>query len=253
MDNNIWNYTVKELAEGCAETETEFVCPLCGTAYEKGRIYDMEGTLYDAGGARRRHMRVLHGSTADFLLAQSGSLTGLSQVQTELLLLISAGKTDREISAAMGIAPSTVRNHRFKLREKEKQARLFLALMQSLQEKSRGLIAGSDAGELAEVHAGASMVDERYCITEQEQAKVIKTYMDENGAIRQFPSKEKKKIILMKEVMKNFKRDVKYSEAEVNRILKRIYEEDYPTLRRALIEYGFMDRSDDCSVYRVKM
>lgn len=253
MDRNIWDYTVEELTEGRAETETHFICPLCGAAYEKGRIYDMEGVFYDAGGAQRRHVKKLHGTTADFLLAQSGSLTGLSQVQTELLQLLSGGKSDREISAAMGIAPSTVRNHRFKLREKEKQARLFLALMKSLQEKSRVCIAGSDDGELAEVHAGAAMVDERYCITEQEQAKAIKTYMDENGAIRQFPSKEKKKIILLKEIMKNFRQDVKYSEAEVNRILKRIYEEDYPTLRRALIEYGFMDRSDDCSVYRVKI
>ena len=35
-------------------------------------------------------------------------------------------------------------------------------------------------------------------------------------------------------------------------LLKRIYEEDYPSLRRALIEYGFMERTADGSVYRVR-
>jgi len=35
-------------------------------------------------------------------------------------------------------------------------------------------------------------------------------------------------------------------------ILKRIYEKDYVYLRRALIEYGFMERPADCSVYRVR-
>lgn len=51
--------------------------------------------------------------------------------------------------------------------------------------------------------------------------------------------------------MKNFKVDTEYLEKDVNKVLKRIYE-DYATLRRALIEYGFMERSSDCSIYRVK-
>ena len=76
--------------------------------------------------------------------------------------------------------------------------------------------------------------------------------MDEQGAVRQFPAREKKKIIILREIMKNFKADTEYSEKEVNRILMRIYEEDYPSIRRALIEYGFMERSRDCKVYRVR-
>lgn len=51
--------------------------------------------------------------------------------------------------------------------------------------------------------------------------------------------------------MENFKQGKIYSEKEVNRILKRIYE-DNATLRRALIEYGFMERSNDCKSYWVK-
>ena len=50
---------------------------------------------------------------------------------------------------------------------------------------------------------------------------------------------------------KNFSVGKKYSEKEINRVLKRIYE-DYVTIRRALIQYGFLDRSKDCSEYWVK-
>ena len=129
---------------------------------------------------------------------------------------------------------------------------MFLALMQSLERKTRSSIGSSDAGAIEELHVSATMVDERYNITEQERLKTIQTYMDENGALKQFPAREKKKIIVLREIMKNFKPEAEYSEREVNRILMRIFEEDYPSIRRALIEYGFMDRSRDCTVYRVR-
>ena len=87
--------------------------------------------------------------------------------------------------------------------------------------------------------------------TDKDREKTIKAYIDENGAIKQFPSKEKKKIIILGEIMKSFDKNYEYSEKEVNRILQRMYD-DYVTLRRALVEYGFLDRADDCSVYRVK-
>lgn len=52
-------------------------------------------------------------------------LLGLSEVQLELLRMLAEGCTDKEIAAQKRVSPSTVRNHRFKLREKERQARLF--------------------------------------------------------------------------------------------------------------------------------
>ena len=75
--------------------------------------------------------------------------------------------------------------------------------------------------------------------------------MDETGGIKTYPSKEKKKIIILGEVTKNFVKGRKYTEKDINKVLKRVYE-DYVTIRRALIEYGFIERSNDCSVYWVK-
>ena len=93
------------------------------------------------------------------------------------------------------------------------------------------------------------MVDDRYGITAAEREKTVKTYFDETGALRQIPVKEKKKIIVLREIMKNFRAEKAYSEKEINRVLGRIHA-DYATLRRALVEYGFMDRTPDGSIYR---
>lgn len=252
VNKEIWNYPPDVRKKGYREEEEGYFCIICGAYFEKGRIYSLESGMYDAYGAVRRHAAAIHGNMADYILEQETGLTGISEIQRQILKMMSQGKSDKEIGEAAGIAASTVRNHRFKLREREKQAKMFLTLMECLEEKISAGIGDSDAGALMEVHSSATMIDDRYGITEQEREKTIKTYMDEYGAIRQFPAREKKKIILLREIVKNFKKNAEYSETEVNRILERIYQEDYPSLRRALIEYGFMDRSRDCKVYRVK-
>ncbi|MDO5292293.1 MAG: DUF2087 domain-containing protein [bacterium] len=248
----IWNYELDEITKGFHEEKDAYRCVICQKTFEKGRIYKHDEVLYDAVGAVKQHGKSVHGTIASYLLSQELSVTGLTEIQRRLLELLLEGKSDKEVGKELGIAQSTVRNHRFKLREKEKQAKLFLALMASLEEETKKSIVKSDTGTLEEVHNFATMVDDRYTITDQERAKTIATYMNENGALKQFPAKEKKKIILLGEIVKNFKPNTKYSEAEVDKVLKRIFEEDYPTIRRALIEYGFMDRSVDCMVYQVK-
>lgn len=248
----LWNYSQEEIQQGYAEDRQAYHCILCGETYEKGHIYKEKEDLYDAYGAVKHHIQKKHGCVAEFLLHQELSLTGLTEIQRKLLLLILAGKSDQWIGQELGIAQSTVRNHRFKIREKEKQAKLFLALMASLEEETKKPIQHSDTGTIEEIHKSAKMVDDRFNITDKEREKTIATYMTGEGALKQFPAKEKKKIIILSEIIKNFKHNTEYTEQEVNQVLKRIYEEDYPTIRRALIEYGYMERSDDCSVYRVK-
>ena len=66
-----------------------------------------------------------------------------------------------------------------------------------------------------------------------------------------FPSKEKRKIIVLQHILTRFDRNKKYSEKEINEVLKSIYQ-DFATIRRYLIEYGFMERSKDCMEYWVK-
>jgi hypothetical protein len=55
----------------------------------------------------------------------------------------------------------------------------------------------------------------------------------------------------LEEISKNFSKGKTYSEKEVNRILQRVYE-DYVSLRRALVEYGFIERTNDGRKYWLK-
>lgn len=84
-----------------------------------------------------------------------------------------------------------------------------------------------------------------------EEDKIVKNCFDKTGHLKEFPTKEKKKIAVLRHISLNFKSGEKYNEKQVNLVLKRIYD-DYVSIRRALIVYGFMDRKNDCSEYWVK-
>ncbi|BCZ48145.1 transcriptional regulator [Clostridium gelidum] len=246
-----WDATIEEVKKGYVELEESYKCIICDDEFTKGRIYEIDSMLYDSRKATEFHISEKHGSTLEYLLGINPAFIGVSQVQRELLVLIASGLTDKEIAINLGVAQSTIRNHRYKLREKEKQARLFLAMMELISSSTKKKVNILDKDNLCDAHKTATTLDDRYNITEKERESTIKNYMDENGAIKTFPAKEKKKIIVLSEIVKQFYKGKKYSEKEVNRILERIYE-DYATIRRALIEYGFIERSNDCSSYWVK-
>jgi hypothetical protein len=101
--------------------------------------------------------------------------------------------------------------------------------------------------KLVEIHRRATMVDERYSVTEQEKENIIKNYI-KNDEIINIPRAEKKKIIILQYLLQKFQRNRRYTEKEVNEIISSMHE-DFATLRRYLIEYGFMDREDNGSTY----
>lgn len=103
------------------------------------------------------------------------------------------------------------------------------------------------------IHGGATMVDERYITTEAEAEKIISNFFTsrEPLVLKSFSSKEKKKVVILQTIARQFEPGRKYTEKEVNETLKSIYF-DYATVRRYLIEYGFMDRTQDCKEYWLK-
>ncbi|MEG0772019.1 DUF2087 domain-containing protein [Clostridium sp.] len=246
-----WDASVEEVAKGFVESAIEYRCIVCEEAFEKGRIYEIGSKLYDAKKAVEFHIEEAHESMLKYLLEMNSAFTGVTEVQGELMGLISQGLSDKEIATTLGVAPSTIRNHKYKLREKEKQAKLFLAMMNLLSECTNKKINTLDKETICDPHKTAAAVDDRYNITDKEKKETIKAYMDESGALKNFPARAKKKIIVLEEITKNFSKGKAYSEKEINRVLKRIYE-DYASLRRALIEYGFVERKNDGSSYWVK-
>ena len=89
-------------------------------------------------------------------------------------------------------------------------------------------------------------------VSEKDIEEVVQNYVTsmEPFKLKVFPSKEKKKYILLRFMIKLFKEDIKYSEVEVNRILKPVYK-DYVMIRRYLIDYGYLKRLDDGRAYWV--
>lgn len=246
-----WSATIDEVKNGFAEKDKEYRCIICEEAFEKGRIYEINSRLYDAKKATEIHIEERHGSMLEYLLGMNSAFTGVSGVQREMMALIAEGLSDKEVAAKLGVAQSTIRNHRYKLREKEKQAKLFLVMMDLLTNSTKNKINKLEKEVICDPHKTATNLDDRYNITDKEKEDTIKTHMDDTGALKIYPSKEKKKIIVLQEIVKNFSKGKTYSEKEINRVLKRIYE-DYVTIRRALIEYGFIERTNDCNSYWVK-
>jgi hypothetical protein len=103
------------------------------------------------------------------------------------------------------------------------------------------------------INNGGYPMSELYTLTEEEKNTVLKNYFKGNDKklLTTFPKQAKKKFIILQYIITFFEADREYTEKEVNEILRNIYE-DYATLRRALADYGFLDRHRDCSSYWVK-
>lgn len=249
MNEDIFsNASLEELKKGYKEDTDAFVCLLCGEVIEKGIIYPYQEVLYEAERYMKLHMERNHQSVFDYLIGLDKKITGLTEHQSNLLGLFYQGKSDVEVQKELEIgSASTIRHHRFVLKEKERQAKTFLALMELLKEKD------NHAPSFIPVHKTAKMVDDRYNITEEEQEKTVRKYFEDQpeARLKKFPLKEKQRLIILREIIKHIDNDKTYSEKALNDILKPIYE-DYVLIRRLMIEYGFIDRKDDGSEYWVK-
>ncbi len=78
-----------------------------------------------------------------------------------------------------------------------------------------------------------------------ERSKVLASFF-RGGVLQGWPTGDQRKLIILREIAARFAAGRTYSEREVNEILKPIYA-DYTTLRRALVDYQFMNR--DRGVY----
>lgn len=245
---NFWNASLEELKQGYIQESDLYICLLCGEKIEKGIIYPHEGIYYEAERYMRAHIESVHQSVFDYLIGLDKKLTGLTDHQNHLLRLFYQGKNDKEVQSEMGIgSTSTIRHHRFALKEKERQAKTFLAIMELLKEKDQY------APAFVPPHKTATMVDDRYVVTEEEQQEIIQKFLPEgiHGRLKNFPPKEKQRLIVLREMTKCFASNTTYTEKEINQILKGIYD-DYVLIRRYLISYGFLERKADGSQYWLK-
>ncbi|NEU32056.1 DUF2087 domain-containing protein [bacterium LRH843] len=243
-----WNASLVELKRGYIQEDHSYVCLLCSKQIEKGIIYPYEDMLYEAERYMRIHIESTHQSVFEYLIGMDKKLTGLTDHQNQLLRLFYQGKSDKDVQREMGIGSiSTIRHHRFSLKEKERQAKTFLAMMELLKEKDQ------HAPAFIPPHKTARMVDDRYDITQEEREEIIQKFFPEglNGRLEKFPPKEKQRLIILREIAKTLESECIYREKELNQMLENMYD-DYVMIRRYLIEYGLVDRKADGSEYWLK-
>jgi len=238
MKNKIENATITELKNGYIITERAidkakiYTCLFCHAQYEADDIYVWKKLLVNAEKAMRLHIHENHGEVFDNLLASSG----LTDTQNDFLKNYYSGMSDKEIAEKMNITASTVRYQRYSFREKAKQAKMILALSELLEEQEEKL--NSWKKPLKPTTENEKMLETLF---ESVSPLVLRTFDFKN-------KKDEKRMFILKTIVEQFENDKKYNELEVNAILKPIYE-DHATIRRSLIDYGFMGRTSDCREY----
>jgi hypothetical protein len=76
--------------------------------------------------------------------------------------------------------------------------------------------------------------------------KTLRAYIGRDGMLKSIPSQQKKLVVILKYLAKNFEPGVQYPESQVNQILRR-YHDDHAALRRYMVDNGFLQR--DKGVY----
>lgn len=249
--------SIRQIKQGFRYDQSDglYQCLYCLARFEEGLVYAQEGQFMTAARAMASHVSSAHGSPFEQILTLEKRFIGLTDHQKYLIRLMREGKTYQEIASITGTAASTIRAQRFLFKEKGRQAKLLLALLELLDENSGRASSQleEDPDAMTPIHATAAQIDERFAITASEKDKVIKTYVESADplVIKSFPVKEKRKLILLDLIARRFAPDRVYTEKEVNEIIRPIFH-DFATIRRYLIEYGYLDRTSNGSSYWVK-
>lgn len=70
---------------------------------------------------------------------------------------------------------------------------------------------------------------------------VLRTFVGPDGRITMLPRRLAKRLVVLDHAAAGFEVGVDYTEAQVNDILRRLYD-DHVTLRRYLVDEGFLSR-----------
>ena len=162
-------------------------------------------------------------------------------------LLSQRAYTVEQLSALLGLGESTVSHHLSRLAEAELvSARadghysVYSLQLDALSGMARRLLRTERLPELAEgIDLGSF------------DKKVLASFTGPDGRFTAFPTQEKKYLVLLRHVLREFQPGVRYSEKKVNQILLR-YSDDTARLRRSLVEYGLMDREGGGRDYWMK-
>jgi DNA-binding HxlR family transcriptional regulator len=142
-----------------------------------------------------------------------------------------------ELAALLNLKASTVSHHLSKLAKvglvsakADSYYNVYQLDEKALELKSRSLF--------SQENLAASVVD---VDADAYDNKVVKDYLRKDGGLKTIPAQRKKLDAVLRHVVKAFKPGKRYSEKQVNEILKN-YHADTASLRRELVGSGIMKR-----------
>ena len=92
-----------------------------------------------------------------------------------------------------------------------------------------------------------SVLNQQAAPESEEENAVLRAFFD-GPRLRQIPASRKKRVVVLRRLLERFGPGRDYTEAEVNEMLREAHD-DVATLRRELVDYGFMAR--DRGIYRL--
>jgi predicted transcriptional regulator len=155
-------------------------------------------------------------------------------------LLATQSATVEQLAAALNLGASTVSHHLSRLSETrlvsaraEGYYSVYSLHTEVLEEMSRRLLKRENIVRLAE-DADIDAFDR----------KVLREFLTPEGRIKAFPAQEKKLLVLLRLAIQAFEMDRRYTEKEINEIIKQRFNEDSASIRRHFIEYKLMQREN---------
>ncbi|NWF70926.1 MAG: metalloregulator ArsR/SmtB family transcription factor [Chloroflexi bacterium] len=188
---------------------------------------------------------MLHYGQRQFLLTLLKALAD-EQRLTMVNLLSTRAYTVTELAGVLGLTEPTISHHVSKLhsagllRLRMAGNQRFYQINEARLAQFKALIADIEKLPTAPETESADYSWMETLKLSADDKKVLREYTHA-GKLTQLPTKEKKWLVVLRWLATLFEPGVYYSEKQVNAMLTAIHE-DYATLRRSLVEYGFMRR-----------
>ena len=148
-----------------------------------------------------------------------------------------------ELAAILDLRPSTVSHHLSKLTEVglvSARADSYYNVYRLEEEKLQHTRLLFSQEDLAAVVEDVDL--------DAYDRQVIENYSHADGRLKTIPSQRKKLEVVLRYVVRAFELESRYTEKQVNAILARFHD-DTASLRRELVSYGLMERTDNGTEY----
>ena len=152
-------------------------------------------------------------------------------------LLAERAHAGHELADRLALTPPTISHH---------MRRLVAARLVDVVPDAQSRIYSLRTDAIREI-SGSMLSDQLPRPAHDEDDAVLRAFFD-GPRLRQIPASRKKRVIVLRRLLERFTPSRAYPEAAVNELLREAHD-DVATLRRELVDYGFMVR--DRGIYRI--